>query len=275
MAFKDFKPTLYCTVLDVLMQSSDMISDQINLKIFDSSTDSIVRFAHQVEHDILDATNMVRSCLLNVYSESGLETTPHTGIPFRDVSNTSLSDGTSALLTAGQAGASAITEWWTLTFSSATNYAAKGSASESKGSSNITSDFTSTGDGDLILLADANPNIWTGTFANGQKFYIPTYKHKPIVVSVTAMLALAYALDHVFQAEIPNASEYGTTMEERAMKWLNQLSDPYESGVVLDGLPPERDLSDIQIPYIELFDVTGAGPQESDLAADDYASYMD
>lgn len=276
MALKNLKPTMYCTVLDVIMQSGDILTDQLNLKIFDSSTDPIVRFAHQVEHDIVQATNMVKSCLLAIYGESGLETTPYTGVPSRDFSNTALDDSASAYLAAAEAGESAITEWWTLTFTDATSFGAKGSASEGQGSSNVTSDFTSDNDGDLKILAAVNTKIWKGTFASGYKFYIATYKHFPVVVSVTAMLALAYSLKHIFTAEQPNLSDYAQDLQDTAMKWLDDLSDPYKSGKTINGSPPARDLSDIQLPYIELFDdATGIGPFEDDLATDDYASYVD
>lgn len=273
MALKDLKPTMYCTVLDVIMQSGDILTDQLNLKIFDSSQDPIVRFAHQVEHDIVQATNMVKSCLSAIYTESGLEMTPYAGIPFRDVSQSNLDDKSSPYLSAAEAGLLAITEWWTLTFSSNTNYAAKGSASELQGSSTISLDFISAGDGDLKILALENPNTWIGTFTTSEKFYIATYKHKPVVVSVTAMLALAYALKHIFTAELPNLSDYAKDLENTAMKWLDDLSEPYKSGKTLDGSVPARDFSDIQLPYIELIDVTGAGPFLGDLADYDYDGY--
>lgn len=273
MDFKDFKPIMYCTVFDIIISVSDIISDDINLKPFDSSNDSITRYAHQVESDIVKATAMVRSHLLGIYTESGLETTPYAGIPFRDVSNETLDAGGDPVLAGAEAGLLSITEWWTMTFTSDTNFSVKGSASGSVGTSNITSDFTSSGDGDLKLFGAVNSDLWTGAFASAQKFYIPIYKHHSVVVSVTSMLALAYALDHLFIGETPNLTEYATELERRAMKWLKDLANVDETGMTIDVLPPVTDLSDIQIPYIELFGITGAGPAINDLADDDYGSY--
>ena len=59
------------------------------------------------------------------------------------------------------------------------------------------------------------------------------------------------------------------------MKWLKDLINVQETGITIDVLPPVTDLSDIQIPYIELFGITGAGPAINDLADDDYSSYVD
>lgn len=274
MALRDLKPEMYCTVLDVLMQFKGLKSDKVNLMHFDSSDVNIVRYGAAIERDIVMATAMVRSMLVIVYGQSGLEASPsYAGIPIRNISVDAQDNAGDAALNGAQVSADAFTEWWKIQFTDDTNYTVTGSATGSDGTGAKGADFTSTS-GALILNDSTLSGLFSGTMVSGYIFYVSSYKHHQIVNAVTAMLAAAYALQNEYVAEIPNESDFATSLEDRAMDWLKKLSDPHKTGVSLDVLPPQRDTSDIQLPYFELFDpLTGIGPFSDDLATDDYDGY--
>ena len=152
---------------------------------------------------------------------------------------------------------SAVTEMWTLAFTSETAYNITGSVSGSQGTGATGSNSSSTNS--YITIPSAN---WLGTAASGDEFYISVYKAKPLIVSVSAYLSAALALKGLFEGN-DGTSEKAQELEAQGKELLKGLMEPYEDhGIQLDSFSPR--------------DITPEGTQYSiDLLGRDIAKYSD
>ena len=243
-----------CTILDVVNKFPKIVTDSINL---DETDSPIVRYGYQIDQSITDVSEEIISSLLPIYrSTSNLAATaPWVGII---ISNKQNNDPT-ARLRICQAGASAITEMFTITFSSASAYAVTGYLSGGVGSGSITTDFTGSGDGDIIIAALTNSGTFTGTFASGDKIFVSINKWHRTIATIATYLATADALRSIFfETGINDETALIEKLSNHAKRIIKQLQMPDDkNGYALSTLP-SRDFSDLQMgDWSEIFDSYG------------------
>lgn len=259
----------FCTVLDVIAQFPRIVTDSINL---DESDSPITYYGYMIDDIIQDVSEQIHAALLSLYSIDDITASaPWVG---RIISNKQNNDPT-ARLRACQAGTSAICEHFTLTFSSDTAYAATGFLSGGVGNSTITADFTSSGDGDLIIPASSY-NIFTGSFTSGDKIFISINKWHKFIAGIAADWATGRVLRRISLSEgigiDPGLYESFTNTAKGKLKALQNPDD--KNGYVLSSLS-SRDFSDIQLgDPDDLYDAFGNVDTEY-FGTSDYEGYVD
>lgn len=223
--------SLLCTERDVV----DLIP-----QLYDSDADTFpVKSLAELRLYVQRTDGRVRSALKRLYgTDLTVSVTPWAQVPIPKGKNT----GTGVLLEA-TANSAALTEVWSLTFSSATAYAFSGSLSGSSGTGTTASNSSSTNNHLTVNAAS-----WSGTPANGDIFYVRTYEVDPVLVDASARLSAAAVLRSIYTEEIPNRSEFLKELEETAFATLRLLQDP-DSGYELSKGVSTRDIDPIQVDY--------------------------
>jgi len=225
MALKDLKPKLYASPSDIRNFNQVLTSDVI--------TDD------QIEFFIDKATRVVQMHLYSIYSAGEMITDSYCGPPVPKEGNT----GTVRLYGAS-AGASAYTEQWTIVCATST-FSMTGNLQGQVASANVyTSHLQAT---DISISASA----WGGTPTTGDTYYVNTYDAYPVLVTITSMLAAAYTLNSKYTEEIPNLEANASSLETKALGWLEKLSNPNTSrGLAFDsGATFTGDIDPVAHPY--------------------------
>lgn len=228
---------LMCTERDVIDRIPQLYESG-------ASSEYPVRSLAQIRRTIYQTDGQLRSMLRVLYGAT-LTITSWADVPEPKDVNT----GTGSL-TEATASAAAITELWTLTFSSSTAFSASGALSGSQGTGSTSTAFAST-NGNLSIAA-AN---WAGTPASGDIFFIRIFAVEPTLVDISACLAAISILRSVYGAEIPNSSDLAEQYEaylwgaEKKPGILRLLLDPTASGTVLQKGLSARNLSPIQVDW--------------------------
>jgi hypothetical protein len=230
MAIKD---TL-CTIQDVRN-----LSEYITTEVRDDA---------RVRQFIIRADSVVRDALRPYYTiDTELEeTAPYNGPPQAPYAVTdqgiAANSGTGDLSDVTPS-TSAKTEVWTITFFNSTAFSVSGTASGSQGSGNRNSNFTSTNG--YLTIPTGN---WSGTSSANDKIMVATYRAKPLIVTLSAMLAAGLLLRSVFEGG-DEVSAKGLSFTGDAEAILSRLTRPYEDdGMQLDTFS-ERDISPEGVSY--------------------------
>ena len=236
MAIKD---TL-CTIQDVRNLSEYItteVRDDARVRQFIIRADSIVRDALRPYYTI--DTELEESATYN-----GPPQAPY-AVPDQDISANS---GTGALSDVTLS-SSAKAEVWTVTFSNSTAFSVTGSSSGSQGSGNRNSNFTSTNS--YLTIPSVN---WSGTSSANDTISIAAYRAKPVIVTVSAMMAAGLMMRSVFEGG-DEVSAKGSAFVGDANALIDRLQRPYEDdGMQLDTFS-ERDISPEGVSYT--IDVVG------------------
>jgi hypothetical protein len=216
----------------------------------------VVKSQAELRRVIAVTDGQIRSALRQPYG-STLTTTPYALPPLDTVPGVATPNtGTGVLADSGiTVGASAITELWTVSFSSATAFSVSATISGSQGSGTTGSNFTSTNS--YLTIASTG---WSGTPANGDKFYITTYNVEAMLVDCSAHLAAADVLRTAYGEWVPNQSALAA--EFTAYVWgrkgsngvpgitglLEFLKDD-RSGVQLSIGMVKRNLNPVQVDH--------------------------
>lgn len=258
----------FCTILDVIKLLPKIVETSINL---DESDSPITQYGYQVDEAIRMASEEIYAALLSLYrSSSNLAVTPWVGAIISNRQNSA----PAARLRACQAGASAITEHFTLTFSSDSAYTVTGWLSGGLGSGSITTDFTGSGDGDILIKALTNTGTFTGTFATGDLIFVSINKWHRFIARICADKAVAQVVRELaYSNGIGIDPAIYERYSNRAKRNLERLQNPDDkNGYTLSTLPV-RDLSDINMgDWNESFDKYGS-PDAEFFANDDIESY--
>jgi len=238
MSLKTLKPEMFCTSRDVREWHKELTSTIVS--------------DMEIEYFVHRATNIVKIHLNVLFNSSDWRTTPWAGIPVHGTGNSTLG---SPVFYGASAGASAYTELFTLSCGDST-FAVRGNLQGSLGTGTYTSDFTTTNE--LYIPASA----WGGTPTAGDYYFQPTYRIQQTIVSLTSMLAAGYALNSQYSEEIPNSSFFGSRLENKALDFLNRITDPTaKNGLALDtGMRISEDIEPIAIPY----EIDGQGEDVTD-----------
>lgn len=189
----------------------------------------------------------IRSALRSFYTidTSLLETAPWNGPPqdAYGIGDTVSNAGTAQLSDITVA-ATAITEMWTLTFTSATAYTITGSLSGSQGTGAVGSNSSSTNA--YITIPSIN---WSGTAVANDVFYVATYTFKPLIVALSSMMAAGYALLSQYEGD-NEISAKGNKFLAEAKEIIKSLQTPYaEGGITLDTFADTIDISPEGVQY--------------------------
>jgi hypothetical protein len=209
-------PSLLCTVFDVV--------DKIP-QLYDKDDDVYAPLTLvNMRNVILESDGRLRSALRRWYGTdltSGI--TPWAKIPERkrlgrfSDANDNTSDA--ELLPWITVGASAITELWTLTFTSTTAYTITGAISGSQGTGSTSSDSASTNG--YITVPSAN---WSGTPANNDVYWVRVYDVEAQIVELSSLLAASAILADNTTEYVPNQSEASLGYLARARAILKALT---------------------------------------------------
>jgi hypothetical protein len=225
----------FCTASDVRVHSDLLIK-----KIPDVAEEIEENLTNErIEEQILLSSGIVLGTLEGVYNgESALEVSaPYVKKPVANLKNQS----PKIRLDKVGISSSAVTELWTLGMNviesgQNVNFTLEGSTSGSQGTGSDAADFTSTNEHIQILTA-----YWTFNNQKGQEgdeIYFSTYKHKRIIVALTAMLAAGALLNSLISEFSIKGSSIGDKLLDRAYELLYKLSRPNEDdGISLTTIP--------------------------------------
>ncbi len=234
---KSLKPRLFCTALDVIRLNPD-ISSSLDISNTDTTDTSQPITLDEIEAKILSAKGAIHQHLDIIYASAALRVTPYSGIVAKSYSATS-----TGKLWAITANANAHTEMWKITFTSTTVFSVEGSKSGVQAAGSVGAVYTLTND---IIIGT---NMWTGTFASGDKIYAPIYDTFPSLVEISAKLAAAYVLQGIYTQGVPNESEQSKTYERQAINYLKRLGRPDSNDGLSLGKPVSLDLESLAAPY--------------------------
>ena len=230
--------TTFSTTLDVRNMSEYItteVRDNARIMQYIYRADSIVRDALRTLYAI--DTGLEDSSVYNSVPQAPFEA-PDQGIT-ANTGDASLLDITPS--------SDAVTELWTLTFTSASAYSITGSVSGDQGTGSTGSNSSSTNS--YLTVPSAN---WSGTPASGDVFYIAVYRANPLIVSISTFLASGLMLKAVNEG-IDDISEKGVDFWEQGMALLERLQNPNDdNGLTLStsgGLTYSQDISPEGIAY--------------------------
>jgi len=227
-------PSLLCTERDVL----DLIP-----QLYDESTDTwSVYSTRRLRGFILRSDGIIRTALRATYGAdltSGI--TPWASIPESDEDNDS---GSGVLVPTITISSDAVTEVWTLTFTSTTEFGFVGSMSGSQGTGVTGSSSASTNK--YITIPSTS---WNGTFANEDVFYVRVYDVEAAVVEMSALMASGVVLQSRYTEFVPNRSEMAAGYMETAKERVTQVTDE-DSPYALEVGRATRDIDPIQTDYV-------------------------
>jgi hypothetical protein len=133
------------------------------------------------------------------------------------------------------------TQVYKFTFTSATAYDCTSDLTGVQGSGNTSTTFTTT---DTWL--SVNKDLWSGTFATGDIWYVPVYNCEGMTTHMSSLLAAVYILNTIYTEEVPDASATATKYETI----YNRLIRALQKGVIfLEKDLTSRNLDPIQIDY--------------------------
>ncbi len=262
---KGVKAEMLCTPLDVRLLNKAIIAG-----------DNGVGEDPLIEHYILLADGFIRDSLRPVYGANlnSLLSAAWASTPIippvydGQAENTNLTGiyGSRGLL-AVSVDADAITEYWTIVFSSATAWTLFGSVSDNQsgvsGFTDISSDHTAT-DGDVTIPT----NGWSGTPVSGDIVYFATYNVPQLVVQLSAKWAASLIMEAKYSEEVPNLSDYVTAYRDSVLDTIDKLSRPDDlDGIHIVGVPV-RDVSPIE--GLPEYTIDQYGTDQSDYEDDQY-----
>ena len=263
----------FCTSIDVLLWVYKVVTESVNM---DAEGSPIVKYSYEIDAAIRAASDEVLASLIPVYRDvANLRvSSPWVGNIISDRTN----NDPSARLLGARAGSSAVTEMWTLSFTSATGYTATGYLSGACGSGTTTSDFTSTNGGDLIIPAQTNPGLFTGTFTSGDSIFIAVNTAHRLISDITSYIAAGDVMRTIAYGEgvsIDDNVHFRFTNKGRGL--LKALQNPDSmSGARLESLPDDGNVDDIQLGNWDgdVYDQLGIANNDY-FADDDISSYDD
>jgi len=228
---------LMCTERDVIDRIPQLYESG-------ASNEYPVRGLAQIRRTIYQTDGQLRSMLRVLYGDS-LTITSWADVPEPKDVNTG-----GGGLTQATASAAAITELWTVTYTSTSAFSVAGALSGAQGTGTKSTAFTSTNGYLSIAAAD-----WSGTPANADIFFIRVFAVESTLVDISACLASISILRSVYGSEIPNSSDLAEQYEaylwgaEKKPGILRLLLDPTTSGTILQKGLSVRNLDPIQVDW--------------------------
>lgn len=235
--FKATARTRLCTPLDV-RATSDLLKQTILGQKQDE--ERVLVTDADIDLEIIKRSGLVMDALTKVVGTvpSGLQVTPYFGSPVVNYMNVRGLDEEAPKLTGVTVGASAVTELWTIRFTSDTAFRVRGSVSGVQTATGaVGSNYTSDTDDDLVIPTGAWEIQDTG-FDEGDFVYVPTYHVYPTVVQITSYLTAGDILDRLLSEHSPEMSKHGASLYKKGMDWLKMLQSGDMSLGDSSSVPP-------------------------------------
>jgi len=214
------QPDLTATILDIRLLNELVQPQTENSKIL--MDDNRVLWA------IYMASSELRAGIYRTYAGDGYLTadSPYSSMAITPKENehSGISENSGSGVLYGIIPAStAETEMWKITFSSSTAFSVVGSRSGSQGSGTTSATFTST-NSYISIPSD----VWSGTPAASDVFYISTYKHYPLVIYLTSLIAASIIHNGLFNFLAPNESIITDRFRQEANRLIKALNNGYD-----------------------------------------------
>lgn len=256
MSLKLSKPRMFSTVMDIASIIKEAAMDLINLS--SQTTQETLIYSGETEERIIEADSIILAKLNAIYGADSSTTsayrvtTPYCSIPYPQYSNAVTNTGTGRLLSVQanyQASAIGHTAGYILQFSSATAFGLtstlEGLQSTTASTGLATSANATSTNGDVTILTTA----WTGTPANGDKFYFSYIDCHKVLNTISKYLAASFVLQNITAGQAPSESSFGVIWYKRGMYLLDQLCRPdAPDGMTLTSLP-SLSTQDTQVDY--------------------------
>ena len=255
--FVQYKKEVYATPLDILVLSMDFIRETTHSsKIFVDDARAMMA--------LYRARGIIDLKLGNVVSSvTTFNTTPYASPPIKPAAD---SDGNgentgTGVLSGIIPASTAVTERWTITFSSSTAFSVTGSISGAQGTGATNALFTST-NSYISIPTDA----WSGSPSTSDKFYVATYKQVPEIVMLASMLATGLIYKGSAAGNSPGDAPAGAKLYDDAMKMLDAIASG-QAGIL--GVDMDLDTTDLQTIY----EISPEGYQVGNFATDEISKY--
>ena len=232
--FKAKNLTLYTTEVDIRKK----------LRRLSAGPDEIPD--EDIRNAILQADGIIASQLSAKYDEDSFNRTEGA---WARIFKPPMYDGDTAVCATGAGilgvtlGEDVITEYWKITFTSATAFTVQSSVSGQTGSGSTDTDF-SIGT-DITIPSDA----WNGAFETGNIIYLVTYQQYPIISLISTLLAASILADELLVLAQPGESKIAKNFYTVAMDLLKKLAIPNEKGGMRLDTYAAADLSPRSQPY--------------------------
>jgi hypothetical protein len=207
---------------------------------------SSVRDDQRLLSHIFRSDSIIRARLSGFYTETALEdSAPWNSLPQARIQQGNVDSNLgSGILSDVNPASTADTELWTITFGGVSTFSVISTLGGGQGSGNTGTVFTSTNAKLVIPVAN-----WSGTPQSGDQFYVSTYKHRPLIVTLSAIHSAYLASADLFRGErgLPPEVE---TLNRDFKAIMDALASPYkEGGMRLDSFA-ERDISPEGVGYV-------------------------
>jgi hypothetical protein len=213
-------------------------------QLYDEEDENFPVVTPQKIRDIIWKNDSQLRAQLKNYYGADLTSTPRLGTPhpsrgYTGTAQLSGSDGVVDMTVSDDSGVE--TQVYKFTFTSATAYDCTSDLTGVQGSGNTSTTFTTT---DTWL--SVNKDLWSGTFATGDIWYVPVYNCEGMTTHMSSLLAAVYILNTIYTEEVPDASATATKYETI----YNRLIRALQKGVIfLEKDLTSRNLDPIQIDY--------------------------
>lgn len=217
----DFK-SLKKPFLSVPMDVRSVLS-LLEREVFDRDGVQVKKQAisdRRIEGQIAMADSIVHTYLDPIYGASSLSgEKPHFKGPVANPGNNNDLELLGVIVAA-----TAITEQWIITFTDNDTFEVIGSVSGRQGSGDLTHDFTTT-NGDLQIKKDDWDNpAPSDKIEKGTVLVLSTSIVKPIVSTLSAILAASFVADSIYSETESKGSPIGKTLRERFQKLIDDIT---------------------------------------------------
>ena len=207
---------------------------------------SSVRDDQRLLGHIFRSDSIIRARLNGFYTEANLEdTAPWNSLPQPRIQQGNVDANLgSGVLSDVTPASTADTELWTITFGVVPAFTVSSTLGGAQGSGTTGGLFTSTDAKLQIPLAN-----WSGTPTAGDQFYVSTYKHRPLVVTLSAMHSAYLASSDIFRGDqgLPPEVE---SLRRDYMTIVEALTTPYADTGMRLGSFAERDITPEGVGYV-------------------------
>lgn len=204
-------------------------------------TRKIVMHQGAVENIILQGDQVILAYLSSAYvNDTGLRVSNSWATsPFAQMENSDTDAKLIGVRVNNSTTVDPYTAAWVVTFSAATTFNVISSLEGTMITGGTTVADTTSSNGDVTF----GSNGWVGNFTTNDKFFFSVVDAHPLVWGLSNMMATASVVSTLFGEEFPNLSSQAESLNKRASKILQDLSNPMKSGVKLSTYSGPSDSS--------------------------------
>lgn len=284
MGLREQKPRMFSAYWDVISLAQQIATEKIDISEQSASLFNVVKYKAQIEQFITQVDALIWAKLRPYYTIdilTGSVASARVGIPTPHVNNTGDTELISVLLNSDPPD-DIYTATWSIRFSTSTKYSLYSSLEAVQGTDWDITDVSKTSSNGEITILDS---YWVDNLADyvrGDQLFFSVHRVHPFVQFCSNLLSTAMTITSLYVAESPNASEFGATLWNRGLGFVNQIvmeaegkmikgeGESMVTGAALDDLTPEWDLDTIFIDY----EVSALGRDLSPYLTDNYGQTL-